>query len=715
MATELAKAYVQIIPSAKGMAGNLKKELGGAQVGEQAGGLIGGGLAKKLLGVVAAAGIGAAIVKGISSAIEAGGALQQSLGGVETLFKENADTVIKNAERAYKTAGLSANEYMQNVTGFSASLLQSLGGDTAEAAKVADRAMIDMADNANKFGTDMSSITYAYQGFAKQNFTMLDNLKLGYGGTKTEMQRLIKDAAQMKDIQSELGITIDENSLQFANVANAISVMQRALGVAGTTATEAEGTFTGSMMAMQASIENFKAHLALGQDISADLESIATSISTFVFTNLLPMIGNIIKGLPKAIGMFIKTAVPKIAEQGKEFLKSFGQGFVQAGLNLGKLLNDALNNLLENMRNWQPGHGAEVAEKIFNKIGEALAIVIPAIMSRFSEALDKLLEVIDTWQPTKAAEGGNKIMDALGNAIVTYAPKILKAIGIVIGKLLLALVKALPKLALQGALMMAHLSQGIIKGIGKVLAALANLIAQSIAKLGSRAADFIKKGLQIPLNIVTGIGQGITNVLSKLGDLIRQALAKLAGRDNEFKNKGKNWIQKVIDGIVDKVTALLSKIGNIVQWVLDKFRGRNSEFDSIGRDMVSGIISGMGSKATALANKAGSLVSDAVARMKAKLDIGSPSKVMAKEVGRWIPEGIAKGIDDNQSVVDRAMGSLSASASYGFNPEFSASANENTDAQAVVNLLGGIYSLLQEGQTITIGRRDFARLVNEVS
>lgn len=715
MATELAKAYVQIIPSAKGISSKLSKELGGAGVGEQAGGLIGKGLVGKLGKIVAAAGIGAMIVKGISSSIQAGGALQQSLGGVETIFRGSADTVIKNAERAYKTAGLSANAYMENVTSFGASLLQSLGGDTVEAAKVADRAMIDMSDNANKFGTDMSSITYAYQGFAKQNYTMLDNLKLGYGGTKTEMQRLVKDAAAMKDIQEDLGITIDENSLSFANVANAISVVQRNLGVAGTTATEAEGTFTGSMAAMQASVENFKAHLALGQDVTEDLQSISQSVSTFVFQNFLPMLGNIIKGLPKAIATFVKNAVPDIAEQGKEFLKALGQGFVRSVFDLGNLFNQAMDKVLEWIQNWEPGQNLDVAEKIFDTIGQALSNIIPAMMSRFSEALDKLLEAIDTWDPVKAAEGGNKIMDALGNAIVKYAPKILKSIGIVIGKLLLALAKALPKLALQGLLMMTHLSQGIIKGIGKVLTALANLIAQSVAKLGSRAADFIKKGLQIPLNIVTGIGQGIANVLSKLGDLIRQALAKLTGRDNEFKDKGKNWIQKVIDGIVEKVTALLSKVGNIVQWVLDKFRGRNSEFDSIGKDMVNGIMSGMGSKATALANKAGSLVSDAVARMKAKLDIGSPSKVMAKEVGRWIPEGIAKGIDDNQSVVDRAMGSLSASASYGFNPEFSASANEGSDAQAVLNLLGGIYSLLQEGQTITIGRRDFARLVNEVS
>ena len=175
-AGSLGTAYVQIVPKATGIQGAIQKELGGAGIGERAGGVIGGGLAKKLIAVIGAAGIGTAIVGGITAAVKQGAALQQSMGGIETMFKENAQTVIDNARQAYKTAGMSANEYMENVTSFSASLLQSLGGDTEAAAKTADMAMVDMADNANKFGTDMGSIQNAYQGFAKQNYTMLDNL-----------------------------------------------------------------------------------------------------------------------------------------------------------------------------------------------------------------------------------------------------------------------------------------------------------------------------------------------------------------------------------------------------------------------------------------------------------------------------------------------------------------------------------------------------------
>ena len=181
MATELGKAYVQIVPSAKGIKGMIEQSMGGEvkSAGGSLGDSMGGSLVKKLVAVVAAAGIGKAIVSGISESVKEGAALEQSLGGIETLFKENADTVIKNARRAYETAGVSANQYMEQATSFSATLLQGLGGDTAKAAEYADKAIVDMGDNANKLGTDVGLIQNAYQGFSKANFAMLDNLKLG--------------------------------------------------------------------------------------------------------------------------------------------------------------------------------------------------------------------------------------------------------------------------------------------------------------------------------------------------------------------------------------------------------------------------------------------------------------------------------------------------------------------------------------------------------
>ena len=291
MATELGKAYVQIIPSARGMKGMLSKELGAdiPQVGKEAG----ESLAGKLIGVtkklIAAAGIG----KLIHSSLMEGADLQQSLGGIETLFKGSADVVKKYANEAYKTTGLSANAYMENVTGFSASLLQSLGGDTRKAADVANMAMVDMADNSNKMGTSMDRIQDAYQGFAKQNYTMLDNLKLGYGGTKTEMQRLLADAQKLT------GVKYDINNL--SDVYQAIHAIQENLDITGTTAKEAATTFSGSFASMKAAAQNVLGKLALGEDIMPSLHQLFETVKTFLVGNLIPMVWNVLKGIPQVL------------------------------------------------------------------------------------------------------------------------------------------------------------------------------------------------------------------------------------------------------------------------------------------------------------------------------------------------------------------------------------------------------------------------------
>lgn len=291
MATELGKAYVQIIPSAKGISSMIQKEMGGevASAGISAGESLGSKMMGAVSGVIAAAGIGQAI----GASITEGAALQQSLGGIETLFKDSADKVKGFANEAYKTTGLSANAYMENVTGFSASLLQSLGGDTDKAAETANMAMIDMSDNANKMGTSMESIQLAYQGFAKQNYTMLDNLKLGYGGTKQEMQRLLSDAEKLT------GVKYDMNNL--SDVYSAIHAIQENLDITGTTAREAATTFTGSFESMKAAAQNVLGKLSLGEDIQPALQALMETTSTFLFGNLIPMIGNILKQIPNLI------------------------------------------------------------------------------------------------------------------------------------------------------------------------------------------------------------------------------------------------------------------------------------------------------------------------------------------------------------------------------------------------------------------------------
>lgn len=299
MAT-LGTAYVQIVPSAQGIKGSITNVLSGeaAAAGTDAGTKI-GGFAKKALAKVA---IGAAVIKTVKSALDEGAKLQQSyLGGVDTLYGEAADGVRAYAREAAQ-AGISMNDYSEQAVSFGASLKQAFGGDVTKAAEAANTAILDMADNSAKMGTDITSVQMAYQGFAKQNYTMLDNLKLGYGGTKSEMERLLADAEKLT------GVHYDINNL--GDVYAAIHAIQGDLGLTGVAAAEASQTFSGSFNAMKASAQNLLGSLALGQNVGPAMTQLAQSVSTFFFGNFIPMIGTLVKSLPTAILAFLQTGLP---------------------------------------------------------------------------------------------------------------------------------------------------------------------------------------------------------------------------------------------------------------------------------------------------------------------------------------------------------------------------------------------------------------------
>ena len=291
-------AYVQIVPSAQGISGSISKVLGGeaASAGESAGASV----ASKIKGAIVAGGIATALTK----TIQEGARYEQALGGIETMFGQYSDQMVQYANEAYKNAGLSANDYMEQVTSFSASLLQSTGGDTKKAGEAANQAINDMSDNANKFGTDITSIQNAYQGFAKQNYTMLDNLKLGYGGTKEEMQRLLDDASKLS------GQKYDISNLN--DVYAAIHVVQEEMGVTGTTSKEAATTLAGSFASMKAAASNFLAQLTNGGDVNTALGNLIDSAVTFVVGNLAPAIGRIAAALPGLVIDLVGTKIPNL-------------------------------------------------------------------------------------------------------------------------------------------------------------------------------------------------------------------------------------------------------------------------------------------------------------------------------------------------------------------------------------------------------------------
>lgn len=417
-------------------------------------------------------------IKGaFSTVISEGAALQQSLGGVETLFKGSADKVKAYADEAFRTAGLSANAYMENVTSFSASLLQSLGGDTEKAADVANRAMIDMSDNANKMGTDIGRIQDAYQGFAKDNYTMLDNLKLGYGGTKTEMQRLIKDAAAMKDIQDELNVSVEDGNMSFGNIVNAISVMQKKLEITGTTAKEASSTLSGSFASMKAAWQSLAGKLALGMDIGPSLKNLVSTTSTFLLGNFIPMVGNIMRQLPGAISSAISGAGPQIQQAFKTMMSGFG---IDADLTIAKLsiAIDNVKSAISAVGNAFASAGGKTAW--LNTISN----IVGAVINTFSAGAKIVENFVNAFAQTgaiKAAKGAiDSLVSAYNNIITSIGDaSIWSTLGSVIGDVVTVI-------------------SNVVKAIGDFIAGLDPSIVQGITTalvglvVGFKAFNFLK-------------------------------------------------------------------------------------------------------------------------------------------------------------------------------------------------------------------------------
>lgn len=508
MATELAQAYVQILPTTKGIAGQLSSQLGGeaGKAGDSAGKLLGGSLVSKVIAVVAAAQIGKKIVEGISASMREGAALEQSIGGIETLFKNSSDKVIENAKNAFSTAGMSANEYMENVTSFSASLLQGLSGDTEKAADIADMAMKDMSDNSNKMGTAMESIQMAYQGFAKQNYTMLDNLKLGYGGTKTEMERLLADA------QAITGVKYDINNL--SDVYSAIHVIQGELDITGTTAKEAATTFTGSFSAMQASWSNLLGYIANGEDLTQPIQNLVSTASTFFFGNFLPMLGNIVGALPGAIVTLISEAGPILIENGSKMISSLLQGIQNSLPTMMSSGSSAIDTLLNTITEKLPGV-LKKGEEIVSNLANGFFQNIPTFTTQVGNMLTKLISFIGENLPTILESGAN-ILLSIVKGFIKNLPAMVSASAGMLAKIISTIGKYLPNILQKGIEIVGKLIAGLIKSIPDLVAAVPKLTKTILDKF--KEVDW----LEIGTNVIKGIVKGLKNGISAIADAIKE-------------------------------------------------------------------------------------------------------------------------------------------------------------------------------------------------
>jgi phage-related protein len=318
--TSIGKAYVQIIPQAKGISGQIEGVLG--KDAEKGGESAGNSFASKMVGAIKKVAIAAGVAKIFKDAIDAGADLQQSYGGLDTIYGDASDAAKEYAEQAYK-AGISANDYAEQAVSFGASLKQAFGGDTSKAVEAANTAIMDMTDNAAKMGTPIENIQNAYQGFAKQNYTMLDNLKLGYGGTKEEMERLLSDAEKLSGQEYDIS--------NLGDVYDAIHVIQEDLGLTGVAAQEASETFSGSFGAMTAAAQNLLANLALGNNVTDEFQALGQTVQTFVVGNLLPMIGNIVKQIPSLVAQLpgmIADFIPQVIPAIGSMVAGMAQGIV---------------------------------------------------------------------------------------------------------------------------------------------------------------------------------------------------------------------------------------------------------------------------------------------------------------------------------------------------------------------------------------------------
>lgn len=456
----------------------LEKELNG--VSSKSNGIFSkiGSVAKTaLVGVTAAIGTASTALVGLGkSAVSSYADLEQNVGGVETLFGDSADKVIKNAENAYKTAGMSANQYMETVTGFSASLLQSLGGDTDKAADVADMALTDMADNANKMGTSMESIQYAYQGFAKQNYTMLDNLKLGYGGTKEEMERLLSDA------QKITGVKYDISNL--SDVYNAIHVIQQNLGITGTTAKEAASTITGSVSSMKAAFDNLlNGSGTIDELVNTGITAIQNIVNAVgqILPNLIGQVSSVTPQILTAINQIFPQILTIIVENAPSLLSTIGQvlmALVQALLSYMpqllqiamQLIQSFINGIIQMLPQILQ-MGIQLIAQLITGIAQMLPQLIPQAVQCIITVVNGLLDNID-----QLIDAGIQLIMGLADGLIQAIPQLIEALPTIIQKLVNGIIENAPKIIEAGVQLVLSLASGLIKAIPQLVMAIPQIV-----------------------------------------------------------------------------------------------------------------------------------------------------------------------------------------------------------------------------------------------
>lgn len=630
-------------------------------------------VSKKLMQVTAA--VSGALAGVVGAGVKSYADLEQNLGGIETLFGKSADKVVENAKKAYATAGVSANEYMAGVTSFSASLLKSLGGDTEKAANVADIAFRDMSDNANKFGSDMSSIQNAYQGFAKQNYGMLDNLKLGYGGSKKEMERLLKDAQKLS------GVKYNINNL--SDVYSAIHVIQEELGVTGTTAEEAEKTISGSASAMKAAFDNFL-------NGSGSPEELAKAVTSFL-SNIGSTIAKLAPSILSGIVTLIQTLLPQIAT-------ILIQLIPQLLAAVQNMINTLLTQLTQNTTAI-----ANTITTLINQIIQFITTNLPLIIQMGITILLTLVQGITDSIPTLAA-ALPEVITTIINVLIENIPAVLEAAI----TLLMALVEAIPV----------------------IISALVDNLPSIIETIITTLIDNIPMLLDASIKLLMALVQAIPKVsfeLAKMTPTMVVTIVKtLWNNRGKILEAGKKVLLNIRDGIVNNLSQLMAKVkeipGKVKDWILEGL----SKLKDVGDNFVKGIWEGISDGLGWIKDKLKEWVGSVVGFCKKILGIKSPSKVMADSVGKYMGEGVGVGfieamddvekemaaaipIDSLIQEVDGAMSGLSHGIKTSINPQV----NPNITYEQNYNLMAAAIKEALDGTEVTLDDREVGKIITK--
>jgi phage-related protein len=535
-------------------------------------------VSKKLLQVSSA--IGGALASVVGLGVKSYANLEQNIGAINKLFGDSADELIENSKRAYKEAGISSNQYMETATSFSASLLKGLNGDTEKAVQLTDRAIKDMSDNANTFGSSMDEVMNVYKALSKEQYTTLDNLRLGYSGTKEGMKALIQDASSYTDIQKELGITVDASSMSFDNMINAISVVQKHLNITGTTMKEAESTITGSINQMKASFDNFINGSGSPEQLSESIMNVLKNISTAIqklAPNILQGIVNLISTLIPQIGTLLFENIPllldsisKMIDELLDLLTNNTEGVQHA---ITELINKVVLFITDNLPKI-----LEIAVLLIvtlaKGISESLPTIIPAVVQCIITIVQTLLEnlpllidaVLELILAIVDTLTDDKTIDMLINAL----PVILEAI-------IKALIKSIPK---------------ILEAVIKIIGAIVNLVINNFSKFFTMGSDVGKK-------MADGIKDAIPKIKEKAQEIIDKIKEKLA----ELPGKALQWGKDMVDGLAKGIKGAVSKVKDAAKGVGDAIKnflhfsrpdeGPLREYETWMPDFVKGLADGI--------------------------------------------------------------------------------------------------------------------------